>query len=101
MFASPAGSRYGILSVASSTQQFLSRRSAAEQDGTGTCWLQLPLQFTIQMENLTLPCLLLQIVVGRAHTVDGQMDLLMTVGAKMVEEPYKLLVVDSIMALFR
>jgi hypothetical protein len=29
------------------------------------------------------------------------MDLLMTVGAKMVEEPYKLLVVDSIMALFR
>jgi hypothetical protein len=44
---------------------------------------------------------LLQIVVGRAHTVDGQMDLLMTVGAKMVEEPYKLLIVDSIMALFR
>jgi hypothetical protein len=29
------------------------------------------------------------------------MDLLMTVGAKMVEEPYKLLIVDSIMALFR
>lgn len=43
----------------------------------------------------------LQIVVGRAHTVDSQMDLLMTVGAKMVEEPYKLLIVDSIMALFR
>lgn len=43
----------------------------------------------------------MQIVVGRAHTVDGQMDLLMTVGAKMVEEPYKLLIVDSIMALFR
>jgi len=50
--------------------------------------------------TLTKLCLL-QIVVGRAHTVDGQMDLLMTVGAKMVEEPYKLLVVDSIMALFR
>jgi hypothetical protein len=46
------------------------------------------------------PCHM-QIVVGRAHTVDGQMDLLMTVGAKMVEEPYKLLIVDSIMALFR
>lgn len=43
----------------------------------------------------------LQIVVGRAHTVDGQMDLLLTVGAKMVEEPYKLLIVDSVMALFR
>jgi meiotic recombination protein DMC1 len=27
--------------------------------------------------------------------------LLMQVGAKMVEEPYKLLIVDSIMALFR
>lgn len=46
-------------------------------------------------------CCLVQIVVGRAHTVDGQMELLMTIGAKMVEEPYKLLVVDSIMALFR
>ncbi len=46
-------------------------------------------------------CCTLQIVVGRAHTVDGQMDLLMTIGAKMVEEPYKLLIVDSIMALFR
>lgn len=33
--------------------------------------------------------------------MDGQMDLLMTIGAKMVEEPYKLLIVDSIMALFR
>lgn len=44
---------------------------------------------------------MLQIVVGRAHTVDGQMDLLLTIGAKMVEEPYKLLIVDSIMALFR
>jgi hypothetical protein len=29
------------------------------------------------------------------------MELLMTIGAKMIEEPYKLLVVDSIMALFR
>jgi hypothetical protein len=42
-----------------------------------------------------------QVVVGRAHTVDSQMELLMTVGAKMVEDPFKLLIVDSIMANFR
>eukprot|EP00879_Flechtneria_rotunda_P003475 GHRR01003704.1.p1 GENE.GHRR01003704.1~~GHRR01003704.1.p1 ORF type:complete len:271 (+),score=125.52 GHRR01003704.1:1269-2081(+) len=51
--------------------------------------------------NLDPDAVLDNIVVGRAHTVDSQMDLLQTVGAKMVEEPYKLLVVDSIMANFR
>lgn len=53
------------------------------------------------MLSVGIHCCLPQIVVGRAHTVDGQMDLLLTIGAKMVEEPYKLLIVDSIMALFR
>ncbi|WIA40926.1 hypothetical protein OEZ86_004581 [Tetradesmus obliquus] len=51
--------------------------------------------------NLDPDAVLDNIVVGRAHTVDGQMELLQAVGAKMVEEPYKLLIVDSIMALFR
>jgi meiotic recombination protein DMC1 len=42
-----------------------------------------------------------QIVVARAYSHEHQMDLLCSLAAKMVEEPFRLLIVDSVMALFR
>lgn len=41
------------------------------------------------------------IVVGRAYNVDNLFSLLNGVAALMMEEPYSILIVDSIMALFR
>lgn len=43
----------------------------------------------------------LQITVARAYTVDQQLELLAQIGALMAEEPFKLLIVDSIIANFR
>ena len=42
-----------------------------------------------------------QILYARAYTHEAQLDLLAGVAAKMVDEPFKLLIVDSIMANFR
>lgn len=41
------------------------------------------------------------VIVARVDTVDQMMQALIAVGAKMAEEPFRLLVVDSIMAIFR
>lgn len=41
------------------------------------------------------------VMVARVDTVDQMMHALITISAKMAEEPFKLLVVDSIMAIFR
>eukprot|EP00898_Chlorokybus_atmophyticus_P000221 jgi/Chlat1/119/Chrsp1S00220 len=41
------------------------------------------------------------IVYARAYTHEHQQDLLMALAAKMVEEPFRLLIIDSITALFR
>lgn len=40
-------------------------------------------------------------MVARAYNTDQQLELIMGIAAKMVEEPFKLLIVDSIMANFR
>ena len=42
-----------------------------------------------------------QILYARAYTHEAQLDLLAGVAARMVEEPFRLLVVDSVMANFR
>ena len=41
------------------------------------------------------------VMVARVDTVDQMMQALIAIGAKMAEEPFKLLIVDSIMAIFR
>jgi meiotic recombination protein DMC1 len=41
------------------------------------------------------------IVIARAFTHEHQMDLITQIAAKMVEDQYRLLIVDSVMALFR
>ena len=45
--------------------------------------------------------MLSNVIVARVDTVDQMMQALIAVGAKMAEEPFRLLVVDSIMAIFR
>ncbi|XP_074267083.1 meiotic recombination protein DMC1 homolog [Silene latifolia] len=42
-----------------------------------------------------------QIIYARAYTYEHQHNLLLGLAAKMVEEPFRLLIVDSIIALFR
>jgi RecA/RadA recombinase len=42
-----------------------------------------------------------KVLFARAYTHEAQLDLLAGVAAKMVDEPFKLLIVDSIMANFR
>jgi hypothetical protein len=42
-----------------------------------------------------------QIVVARAYNSEQMTDLLISLAAKMVEEPFRLLIVDSVMALYR
>ncbi|OMJ81979.1 hypothetical protein SteCoe_17466 [Stentor coeruleus] len=51
--------------------------------------------------NLNPEAVLENILYARAYTVEHQFQLLTLIAAKMTEEPFALLVVDSIMALFR
>ncbi|GBF98329.1 meiotic recombination [Raphidocelis subcapitata] len=51
--------------------------------------------------NLDPDAVLDNILYARAYTHEAQLDLLAAIAAKMVDEPFKLLVVDSIMANFR
>eukprot|EP00877_Chromochloris_zofingiensis_P009832 jgi/Chrzof1/5101/Cz15g11140.t1 len=54
-----------------------------------------------QRFNLEPEAVLNNILFCRAYTSEHQMELIQSVAAKMVEEPFKLLIVDSIMANFR
>lgn len=58
----------------------------------------------VQIANrfgLDADAVLSNVMVARVDTVDQMMHALIAIGAKMAEEPFKLLVVDSIMAIFR
>ena len=51
--------------------------------------------------NLAPDAVLQNIVYARAYTVEHQFHLLTLIAAKMIEEPFSLLIIDSIMALYR
>ena len=62
---------------------------------------------SLQTMHVQRPCLLtllltsLQIAVARAHNYEHQMELIGGIAGKMAEEPFKVLIVDSIIANFR
>ena len=73
---------------------------AAFIDTEGTFRPEL-IQSIAERFGLDADAVLDNIIVARAYTHESQVSLLACVAAKMVEEPYKLLVLDSVMGLLR